>query len=81
MAVFGKQMGPSYRMDFKGPQSTSLVDLDLLVRSCSISYGLSVSVIFKPFFGHIDSVKLTCLINTIILKSKNVFFKIFKAHA
>ena len=26
--------------------------------SCSNSYGLSVSVIFKPIFGHIDSVKL-----------------------
>ena len=31
-AVFGKQMGPSYRMDSQGPQSTSLVDLDLLVQ-------------------------------------------------
>ena len=31
-AVFGKQMGPSHRMDPQGPQSTSLGDLDLLVQ-------------------------------------------------
>ena len=30
-AVFGEQMVPSYRMDPQGLQSTSLVDLDLLV--------------------------------------------------
>ena len=31
-------------------------------RSCSNSYGLLVLVIFKPIFGHIDSVKLTSLV-------------------
>ena len=33
----------------------------VISRSCSKSYGLSVSVTFKPIFGHIDSVKLTSL--------------------
>ena len=36
--VFGKQMGPSNRMDSKGPQSTSFVDLDLLVQVKNVIY-------------------------------------------
>ena len=34
--VFGKQIGPSYRMDPQGPQSDSLEDLDLLVQIINI---------------------------------------------
>ena len=33
----------------------------VIFRSCLNRYGLLVSVISKPFFGHIDSVKLTSL--------------------
>ena len=58
-------MGPSYRMDPQGSQSTSLGDLDLLVQIKNI--------FFFTFF--------TFFISTIILKPKSVLFKIFKAPA
>ena len=38
-----------------------LIFVVVIFQSCSNCYGLSDSVIFKPIFGHIDSVKLTSL--------------------